>query len=81
MTYNWRHNAWLGPDEVVANADRLAAIPGWLVHGRLDLSGPLRGPWRLHQEWPGSELIVVADEGHGGEMMAAIVRGLLADLA
>jgi proline iminopeptidase len=81
VTYNWRHNAWLGPDEVVANAGRLAAIPGWLVHGRLDLSGPLEGPWRLNQAWPGSELIVVSDEGHGGETMGGIVRRLLADLA
>jgi proline iminopeptidase len=81
VTYNWRHNAWLGPDELVANAGLLAGIPGWLVHGRLDLSGPLEGPWRLNQAWPGSELIVVGDEGHGGMTMASTVRRLLADLA
>jgi proline iminopeptidase len=81
VTYNWRHNAWLGPDELVANAGRLVGIPGWLVHGRLDLSGPLEGPWRLQQAWPGSELIVVGDEGHSGETMAGIVRRRLADLA
>jgi len=43
----------------VANADRLRGIRGWLIHGRFDLGSPIDGPWRLHQGWLGSELIVV----------------------
>ena len=31
--------------------------------------------------WPGSELIVVEDEGHGGEEMVAHWRRILAELA
>jgi proline iminopeptidase len=81
VTHCWRNNSWLGEDEVVANAGRLAGIPGWLIHGRLDISGPLDAPWRLHQAWPGSELIIVDDEGHGGETMATHWRRVLADLA
>lgn len=80
VTHCWSQDAWLGPDELVAHAGRLAGIPGWLIHGRLDLSSPLRGPWRLHQAWPGSELIVV-DEGHGGPAMSDHVRRLLSALA
>jgi proline iminopeptidase len=31
-------------------------------------------PWRLHQRWEGSRLLVVENEGHGGpESMAALV--------
>ena len=37
-------------------AGRLEGIPGWLVHGRLDVSSPLYGPWRLHRAWRGSEI-------------------------
>ena len=81
VTHCWRNDSWLGPDEIVARADRLAGIPGWLIHGRLDVSSPLEGPWRIHQAWPGSELILVDDEGHGGDTMQAHWRRILADLA
>ena len=69
VTHCWRHDSWLAPDEIVRNAGRLAGIPGWLIHGRLDVSSPLDGAWRIHQAWPGSELIIVDDEGHGGDAM------------
>jgi proline iminopeptidase len=69
VTHCWANDSWLGEDELVANAHRLAGIPGWLVHGRLDVSSPLDGPWRLHRAWPGSELVVIDDEGHGGPTM------------
>jgi proline iminopeptidase len=66
VTHCWRNNSWLAEDEIVAKAERLAGIPGWLIQGRLDLSGPLDGAWRLSQAWPDSHLVVVDDEGHGG---------------
>lgn len=81
VTHCWRHNSWLGPDEIVRNAGRLAGVPGWLIHGRLDVSGPLDAPWRIHQAWPGSELIIVDDEGHGGDGMLLHWRRILASLA
>jgi proline iminopeptidase len=81
VTHCWRHNSWLAPDELVRNADRLAGIPGSLIHGRLDVSGPLDSAWRLHQAWPDSELILIDDEGHGGDTMTAHCRRALADLA
>lgn len=81
VTHCWRHNSWLADDEIVANADRLHGIRGWLIHGRRDLSSPIDAPWRLHREWPGSELIIVDQEGHGGDTMRAHGRRILADLA
>ncbi len=81
VTHCWRHNNWLSENQIILNADRLANIPGWLVHGRLDLSGPLDAAWKLHQVWPGSELIVVDDEGHGGPKMAEQWCRILNDLA
>jgi proline iminopeptidase len=80
VTHCWRNGAWLGPDEIVRNAARLEGVRGWLIHGRLDVSSPVDAPWRIHQAWPGSELIVVDDEGHGGDVMAAHWRRILADL-
>jgi proline iminopeptidase len=81
VTHCWRRNSWLAHDEIVANAGNLAGIPGWLIHGRLDVSSPLDAPWRVHQAWPGSELIIVDDEGHGGEQMGARWRRVLSELA
>lgn len=77
VTHCWRHDSWLGDDELVANAQLLSGVPGWLIHGRLDVSSPLLGPWRLHQAWPGSELIVVDHEGHGGPDMQSHWRRIL----
>lgn len=81
VTHCWRNNSWLAPDEIVTNADRLAGIPGWLVQGRLDLSGPLDGAWRLNQAWPGSNLVIVDDEGHTGAGMFSRWTQALAALA
>ena len=80
VTHCWRNNSWLAPDEIVGRAARLADVPGWLIHGRLDVSSPLDGPWRIHQAWPGSELIIVDGEGHGGATMMSQSRRILADL-
>ncbi len=80
VTHCWRHDSWLADDEIVANAGRLADIPGWLIHGRLDVSSPLDAPWRIHQAWPGSELIVVDGEGHGGDTMMTHWQRILGGL-
>jgi proline iminopeptidase len=36
----------------------------------LDISSPLETAWKLHRAWPGSELKVVDNEGHGGTFMS-----------
>lgn len=81
VTHCWRNDSWLADDELLANADRLAGIPGWLIHGRLDISSPLDSAWHLHRAWPGSELVIVDDEGHGGDTMVGHWRRILAQLA
>jgi proline iminopeptidase len=60
------HAAWLEEGELLANAGRLAGIPGVLVHGRLDLSGPVDTAWALAKAWPNAELFVLNDSGHKG---------------
>lgn len=58
------HDAFLRPDQLLAEAGRLSGIPGVIVHGRYDLICPLENAWQLHQAWSGSELAVIADAGH-----------------
>ena len=85
VTHVWSHHAFLDPP-VLERMERLRDIPAVLIHGRRDVSGTVVTPWRLHRRWPGSQLVVVEDEGHGGprmvqawsaanEAMAARIRG------
>jgi proline iminopeptidase len=79
VTHYWSHAAFVEGDALIEGASALAGIPAVLVHGRLDVSSPLDTAWRLSQAWPGSQLVVIDDEGHGGdrmidEVVAAIAR-------
>jgi proline iminopeptidase len=65
VTHYWHHAAFLEDGALLRDAGRLAAIPGVLVHGRMDIGSPLDVPWQLSQVWPGSELVVIDDAGHG----------------
>jgi proline iminopeptidase len=60
------NRAWLDDGEILANAHRLAGIPGVLLHGRHDLGSPVGRAWELAQTWPDAELVVVGDSGHTG---------------
>ena len=59
------NGAFLDDGVLLREAHRLHGIPGVLIHGRLDLSGPLETAWRLAQAWPDAELIALTD-GHQG---------------
>lgn len=77
VIHYWKHAAFAGEGGLLAGMDRIAHIPGVLIHGRLDVSSPLETAWRLHKAWPASELVVVGDEGHGGDaMIHELVRAI-----
>jgi proline iminopeptidase len=60
------HAAWLEEGEILREAHRLSAIPGVIIHGRLDLGSPVSTAWELGRAWRRAELIVVEDSGHTG---------------
>ncbi|WP_188192702.1 prolyl aminopeptidase [Nonomuraea sp. SYSU D8015] len=60
------NGAFLEEGVLLREAGRLAGIPGVLIHGRLDLGGPLITPWELARAWPDARLVVVEDSGHTG---------------
>lgn len=65
VTHYWSHHAWLADGEILDGVRQLGGIPGVLVHGRIDLSTPLRTAWDLSRAWPGCELVVIEEAGHG----------------
>jgi len=73
--------AFLEGQEILKNMGRIAHLPGVLIHGRLDVSGPLQTAWQLHQRWSKSRLIVVETEGHGGSIMINEFAAAIANFA
>jgi proline iminopeptidase len=51
-------------DQLLRDAQRLAGIPGTIVHGRYDVVCPVQSAFDLHAAWPQSQLVVVPDAGH-----------------
>ena len=58
------NNAFLDDNELLTNADRLAQIPTWIVHGRYDMVCPVEQAYLLHQQMPHAELDIIRDAGH-----------------
>jgi proline iminopeptidase len=66
VTHYFSHGAWLEEGQLLRDAERLRGIPGVLVHGALDIGGPVDVPWLLAREWPDAELHIVKEAGHQG---------------
>ncbi|MGB3027969.1 prolyl aminopeptidase [Paradevosia shaoguanensis] len=64
VTHYWAHRGWLEDNELLHNIGKIAEIPAALVHGRLDVTGPIVTAWNLHRNWPASRLIPVRGAGH-----------------
>lgn len=56
--------AFLEEGALLRDADRLAGIPGVLLHGRLDLEAPSETAWELARAWPDAQLTIVEGAGH-----------------
>lgn len=67
--FSWKHAAFLPEGALLEGMRQLAGIPGVLIHGKLDVSGPAATAWQLHKRWPTSTFVLVDDEGHGGPKM------------
>ena len=82
VTHYWRHAAFLEADQLIRDAARLNGIPGVLIHGRYDVSGPLATAWQLSRRWTTSRLDILDDAGHGGgQKFLPLVLGVLNDFA
>lgn len=80
VAHSWAHDAFLGEQGIRDGLHKIAHLPAVLIHGRLDVSGPLVTAWELHKAWPGSRLVVIEDEGHGGKQLTAAKGSAYADL-
>jgi proline iminopeptidase len=81
VIHYWKHAGFLSERPILSNMSLLAGIPAVLIHGRYDVSLPVRTAWELHKQWPQSQLIVIQDEGHGGPKMSEQMCQALSKLA
>lgn len=81
VTHYWANDCFLPPDAIFDGMPELHGIPGVLIQGKLDVSGPAAIAWELHKAWPGSRFILVDDEGHGGAKMTDAMMAAVAEFA
>jgi len=76
-THYFVHRAFLEEGELLANAHRLAGIPGIVVQGSNDAVTPPASAWALCSAWLRATLVVVPGEGHSSSE-TGIQRSLVA---
>lgn len=67
-THYWTHDGFCD-SPLLEGMELIKHIPGTLIHGRRDISGPAVIAWTLHRHWPGSILLINEGDGHGGISM------------
>lgn len=63
-THYFINHCFLADNQLLENMDKIADIPGIIVHGRYDLLCPLDQAVAVHQRWPAAELHVIREAGH-----------------
>jgi proline iminopeptidase len=58
------NNIFLPDNSLLANVDRIRAIPAIIVQGRYDAACPIVSADELARAWPEAHYVVVADAGH-----------------
>lgn len=69
------YKAFFEENQLLRNMEKIAHIPGIIVHGRYDLICPVESAWELHKAWLNSELHIVADASH-----SALEKGIVDQL-
>lgn len=58
------NHAFLTPNQILDNIEKIQHIPGIIVHGRYDMICPFENAWTLHKAWPLSDLFIIRNAGH-----------------
>jgi proline iminopeptidase len=77
VSHYFHHAGWLDDDQLLRDADRLAGIPGVMIHGRFDLGSPADVPWLLARAWPDATPHLVGTGHTGGDDMTDLMMTAL----
>lgn len=64
----WKHNVFL-EDSFVSDLKNISDIPTTLIHGKHDISCPLKFVYDVHNQMNNSKLVIIDSEGHGGRII------------
>jgi proline iminopeptidase len=64
QTHYFMNKAFLKPNQLLNEVDKLNNLTSIIIHGRYDVLCPVDNAYALHRVWPGSELQIVRDAGH-----------------
>ncbi|WP_044411704.1 prolyl aminopeptidase [Thiomicrospira microaerophila] len=70
------HKAFIAPNQVLEQAEKLASIPCTIIHGRYDMVCPVNQAFALKQALPNAELVICPKSGHSAfeaEIMHALI--------
>ena len=74
------NKGFLEDNQILANMDKIADIPGTIVQGRYDMVCPMKSSYELYQSWPKAELDIIPDAGHSATergIVDALVRATI----
>jgi proline iminopeptidase len=71
-SHYFANDIFLQPNQLLADAHKIADIPTVIVHGRYDVVCPLDGAFALHKALPNSELHIIRDAGHSAAELGII---------
>ena len=58
------NNAFIYEHEIISEIDRIAHIPGFIIHGRYDMVCKVENATTLNEHWPNGALEIVPEAGH-----------------
>lgn len=58
------NNAFLRPNQLLEDIDKIRHIPSHIVQGRYDVICPMESAWELHKSWPEANFTIIPDAGH-----------------
>lgn len=76
MLHYESNSYFMTEDQILNKLDSIKNVPTLIVHGRYDVLCPLKFAWKLHQQLPKSDLIILPSSGHRLTAEGLLARSL-----
>lgn len=71
------NNYFLKYDQILKECHKIAHIPTFIFHNRLDMNCPIQNAWDLHLALPKSKICIIPSQGHGSKLMFDTMQKVL----
>jgi proline iminopeptidase len=70
------NNCFFEDNQLLANAEKIKDIPGYIIHGRYDMICQVKQAFNLHDVWPIADLNIIPATGHAASE-PGIIKALI----